>query len=168
MVTLSKQENDKILLKRYNEESTQDLRLINIWKTYYIAINPIIPSLFLNSIYPGGGKFAPPWFLRVLGGCGFNFWWQPHILLRLTPDKRIYNFRIPRTTPTHGLKKVTFWGGLWFVRVPPYESGVKLTNFSFSWQNCEFFWSQQCCTHFLTQNEELSKKIGVGGVHLHG
>ena len=39
MVTLSKQENDKILLKRHNEESTQDLRLINIWKTYYIAIN---------------------------------------------------------------------------------------------------------------------------------
>ena len=137
------------------------------WKTTG-TLNPIIPSLFLNSIYPGGGKFAPPWFLRVLGGCGFNFWWQPHILLRLTPDKRIYNFRIPRTTPTHGLKKVTFWGGLWFVRVPPYESGVKLTNFSFSWQNCEFFWSQQCCTHFLTQNEELSKKIGVGGVHLHG
>ena len=38
------------------------------------GFNPIIPSLFLNSIYPGGGKFAPPWFLRVLGGCGFNFW----------------------------------------------------------------------------------------------
>ena len=36
--------------------------------------NPIIPSLFLNLIFPGGGKFAPPWFLRVLGGCGFNFW----------------------------------------------------------------------------------------------
>ena len=24
-------------------------------------LNPIIPSLFLNSIYPGGGKFAPPY-----------------------------------------------------------------------------------------------------------
>ena len=24
-------------------------------------INPIIPSLFLNSISPGGGKFAPPY-----------------------------------------------------------------------------------------------------------
>ena len=24
------------------------------------------------------------------------------------PDKRIYNFQIPRTTPTIGLKKVTF------------------------------------------------------------
>ena len=83
------------------------------WQCHCISrifLNPIIPSLFLNSIYPGGGKFAPPWFLRVLGGCGFNFWWQPHILLRLTPDKRIYNFRIPRTTPTHGLKKWLFEG----------------------------------------------------------
>ena len=58
----------------------------------------------------GGAHCAPPWFLRVLGGCGFNFWWQPHILLRLTPDKRIYNFRIPRTPPTHGLKKWLFEG----------------------------------------------------------
>ena len=41
------------------------------------------------------------------------------------------------------------------------ESGVKMTNFSFSWQNGEFFWSQRCCTHFLTQNKELSKKIGA-------
>ena len=24
-------------------------------------VNPIIPGLFLNSIYPGGGKFAPPY-----------------------------------------------------------------------------------------------------------
>ena len=52
-------------------------------------------------------------------------------------------------------------GSVRFVRVPPYESGVKMTNFSFSWQNGEFFWSQKCCTHFLTQNEELSKKIGA-------
>ena len=39
------------------------------------VVNPIIPSLFLNSIYPGGGQICPPpLFLRVLGGCGFNFW----------------------------------------------------------------------------------------------
>ena len=48
-----------------------------------------------------------------------------------------------------------------FVRVPPYESGVKLTNFTFSWQNGEFLWGQTCSGHFLNQNEELSKKIGT-------
>ena len=26
-----------------------------------MPLNPIIPGLFLNSIYPGGGKFAPPY-----------------------------------------------------------------------------------------------------------
>ena len=48
-----------------------------------------------------------------------------------------------------------------FVRVPPYESGVKLTNFVFSWQDGEFFWGKKCCTLFHTENEELSKKIGT-------
>ena len=33
---------------------------------------------------------------------------EPHILPRLMPDKRIYDFQIPRTTLTNGLKKVTF------------------------------------------------------------
>ena len=46
-----------------------------------------------------------------------------------------------------------------FIRVPPYESGVKLTNFTFSWQNGEFLWDQKCSPHFLNQNEELSKKL---------
>ena len=54
-----------------------------------------------------------------------------------------------------------FRGSMRFVRVPPYESGVKLTNFVFSWQNGEFWWGQKCCTPLLTQNEELSKKIGA-------
>ena len=48
-----------------------------------------------------------------------------------------------------------------FVRVPPYESGVKMTNFYFSRQNGEFLWGQECSPHFLNQNEELSKKIGA-------
>ena len=52
-------------------------------------------------------------------------------------------------------------GSIRFVRVPPYESGVKLTNFTFSWQNGEFLWDQKCSPHFLNQNEELSKKIGA-------
>ena len=60
----------------------------------------------------GGAHCAPPRFLRVLGGYGFKFLLQPHILLRLTPDKRIYNFQIPRTTPTNGLKKLLFQGFL--------------------------------------------------------
>ena len=59
----------------------------------------------------GGAHCAPPRFLRVLGGLWFQFFLQPHILLRLTPD-RIYNFQIPGTTPTNGLKKLLFQGFL--------------------------------------------------------
>ena len=62
---------------------------------------------------------------------------------------------MPRTTLTNGLKKVTFFrGSMRFVRVPPYESEVKLTNFVFSWQDGEFFWGKKCCTLFHTKNEE--------------
>ena len=43
----------------------------------------------------------------------------------------------------------------------PYESGVKLTNFIFSWQRGELWLGQKCCTHLLTQNEGLSKRIGA-------
>ena len=65
---------------------------------------------------------------------------------------------MPRTTPTNGLNKATFLGVSEVRKGPPYESEVKLTNFVFSWQNGEFWWGQKCCTHLLTQNEELSKK----------
>ena len=47
-----------------------------------------------------GGRSAPPSpnpprFLRVLGG----YQLEPQLLPRMTPDKRIYYFAIPRTTP---------------------------------------------------------------------
>ena len=64
---------------------------------------------------------------------------EPHILPRLMPDKRIYDFQIPRTTLTNGLKKWLFSGFMRFVRVPPYENWAFWTNFYFSWENGEFF-----------------------------
>ena len=73
----------------------------------------------------GGGHIVPPLgFWGCWGGYGFKFSLQPHILLRLTPDKRIYNFQIPRTTPTNGLKKLLFQG---FLEV---RKGTPLWNFA--------------------------------------
>ena len=43
----------------------------------------------------GGRSAPPPRFLRVLGG----YQLEPQLLPRMTPDKRIYYFAIPRTTP---------------------------------------------------------------------
>ena len=42
-----------------------------------------------------------------------------------------------------------------------YESGVKLINFVFSWQDGEFFWGKKCCPLFHTEKEELSKKKNI-------
>ena len=58
-------------------------------------------------------------------------------------------------------KSDIFRGPMRFVRVPPYENGVKLTNFIFSWENGAILLSGKCCPLFHTQNEELSKKIGA-------
>ena len=60
-----------------------------------------------------------------------------------------------------------FRWSLTLVRVPPYESGVKMTNFQFSWLNGEFLWGQKCSPHFLNQNEELSKKNWRVYLHIH-
>ena len=89
-------------------------------KNLYFLGRPLLPFQKCR----GGALCPPPRFLRVLVGYGFKFLLQPHILLRLTPDKRIYNFQIPRTTPTNGLKKLLFQG---FLEV---RKGTPLWNFA--------------------------------------
>ena len=51
---------------------------------------------------------------------------EPHILPRLMPDKRIYNFQIPRTTPTNGLKKLLFQGVYEVRKGPPLWKWSKI------------------------------------------
>ena len=59
---------------------------------------------------------------------------EPHILPRLMPNKRIYNFQIPRTTPSNGLKKLLFQGSYEICKVLPYENWANWTNFFSSWE----------------------------------
>ena len=86
---------------------------------------------------------------------------EPHILQRLMPDKRIYHFQTPRTTPTNVLKSDFFLVVYEVRKGPPYESWANRTNFLSSWKNGEFFWGQTCFTLFHTQNEEKSQKIST-------
>ena len=72
----------------------------------------------------------------------FEFELEPHILPRLMPDKKIYHFQIPKTTPTNGLKKWLFWWFMRLVRVPPYESWANRSNFFSFWEK-GFFWGGQ-------------------------
>ena len=51
---------------------------------------------------------------------------EPHILPRLMPDMRIYNFQIPRTTPTNGLKKLLFQGVYEVRKGPPLWKWSKI------------------------------------------
>ena len=64
---------------------------------------------------------------------------EPHILPRLMPDMKIYNFQIPRTTPTDGLKKLLFLEVNEVRKGPPYKSWANWTNFLSSWENGDFF-----------------------------
>ena len=49
----------------------------------------------VSKVWGGPPSPNPPRFLRVLGG----YQLEPQLLPRMTPDKRIYYFAIPRTTP---------------------------------------------------------------------
>ena len=91
-----------------------------------IKINPIWTSLFWFFKDSGGGADLPP--PSKNGGNGWEvpkIEFEPHILPRLMPDKRIYDFQIPRTTLTNGLKK---WFFQWVYEVrkgpPLWKLGI--------------------------------------------
>ena len=69
---------------------------------------------------------------------------EPHILPRLMPDKRIYNFLIPRTTPAI---KVTFSGGLLgSLGHPLIEVGKIGPTVVTTGKTVNIFLGQKCCT----------------------
>ena len=110
----------------------------------------------------GGGHIVPPLSFEGCWGAvvskssndltPYSDWYQ---------TKGFTTFRYLEPPKLMVWKSDFFRWSLTLVRVPPYESGVKMTNFQFSWLNGEFLWGQKCSPHFLNQNEELSKKIGA-------
>ena len=46
-----------------------------------------------------------------------------------------------------------------FVRVPPYESGVKLTNFVFSWQDGDFFGEKSVASFSTLKMRNCQKRL---------
>ena len=88
---------------------------------------------------------------------------QPHILLRLTPDKRIYNFQIPGTTPTNGLKKLLFQ---WFVRVLMKFSQIGPT-FWIPVKTVIFFGVKIFVTSFILKVRKSHKKSACLDAYLH-
>ena len=108
----------------------------------------------------GGAMMAPPGFGGMLGVVVSNFSDNLISYSDWHQTKGFTTFRYLEPPQLMVWKSDFFRWSLTLVRVPPYESGVKMTNFQFSWLNGEFLWGQKCSPHFLNQNEELSKKIG--------
>ena len=111
----------------------------NPWMLRFIISMGFAMELWENPLH---GKTHISWVLPWYMGFAIDLWQNPwdtlilprhavppglakdqtfsgHLpLLRLTQDKRIYNFQIPRTTQTDGLKK-WFFSGVYEVRKGP-------------------------------------------------
>ena len=128
----------------------------------YSSLLSLFKPAFFGSLVTRGGADLPP---PSKNGC--NGWEVQKLSWNLISYQDwcqtwgFTTFRYLEPPQLMVWKSYFFRGSMRFVRVPPYESGVKLTNFTFSWQNSEFLWDQKCSPHFLNQNEELSKKIGA-------
>ena len=83
------------------------------WLSVFMsALNPIIPGLFLNSIYPGGGKFAPPYKMPNNGREVPKLSWNLISYRDWCQTKGFTTFRHLKP-PQLMVWKMTFSGGLW-------------------------------------------------------
>ena len=53
-----------------------------------------------------------------------------------------------------------------FVRVPPYESGLKLTNFFFPGKTVQFYWGESAVPTLKLGKVTKNSVTGVTGGHL--
>ena len=84
---------------------------------------------------------------------------EPHILQRLMPDKRIYHFQTPRTTPTNGLKSDFFWWFMRFVRVPLMKVGQIGPTFLVPEKTVNFFRVKPAVSSFTLKMRKSHKKL---------
>ena len=121
-----------------------------------VVINPIQPSVFGSKFTRGGADLPPP------SKNGVNGWEVPKLSWNLISYQdwcQTWGFATFRNLEPPELmvwKSDFFRPSMRFVRVPPYESWANWTNFLSSWENGDFFWGQNCCSLFHTQNEEKS------------
>ena len=88
------------------------------WTPFWPENLTLLEPVFLVLIWLWGGTdLPPPTNNRTYGAGGSKI--ELELLPRLMPDKRIYHFQIPRTTPTNGLKNLLFQGVYEVRRGPP-------------------------------------------------
>ena len=118
------------------------IQVIQIIKIKNIILTLFEPAFFGSSKTRGGADLPPP---SKNGGNGWEvpkIELEPHILPRLMPDKRIYDFQIPRTTPTNSMKK---WLSQWVYEVrkgpPLWKLGILDQLLFFLWRRWIFLGS---------------------------
>ena len=119
------------------------------------------PAFFGSLVTRGGADLPPP---SKNGGNGWEVQKLSWNLISYQDWCQTWGFTTFRYLEPPQLmvwKSDFFRRSMRFVRVPPYESWAKWTNFLSSWENGDFFWGQNCCTLFHTQNEEKSQKIST-------
>ena len=107
----------------------------------------------------GGADLPPPTKNRILWAGGSKIELEPHILQRLMPDKRIYHFQTPRTTPTNGLKSDFFWWFMRFVRVPLMKVGQIGPTFLVPEKTVNFFRVKPAVSSFTLKMRKSHKKL---------
>ena len=75
------------------------------------------------------------------------------------PDKRIYHFQTPRTTPTNGLKSDFFWWFMRFVRVPLMKVGQIGPTFLVPEKTVNFFRVKPAVSSFTLKMRKSHKKL---------
>ena len=83
------------------------------------------------------------------------------------PDKRIYHFQTPRTTPTNGLKSDYFWWFMRFVRVPPYDTWAHWTTFLVPEKTVIFFGVKPVVPFSTLKMRKSHKKLARAYAYTH-
>ena len=115
-------------------------------------LNPICTGDFGSYMTRGGADLPPPSKMGCNGWDVQKLSWNLISYQDWCQTWGFTTFRYLEPPQLMVWKSDFFRRSLRFVRVPPYESGVKLTNFYFSWVNGAILLSGKCCPPFHTKN----------------
>ena len=125
----------------------------------YMQVNPIIPGLFLNSIYPGGGKFAPPYKMPNNGREVPKLSWNLISYRDWCQTKGFTTFRHLEPPQLMVWKVTFFWWFMRFVRVPLMKVGQIGPTFLVPEKTVNFFRVKPAVSSFTLKMRKSHKKL---------
>ena len=123
------------------------------------TLNPIIPGLFLNSIFPGGGKFAPPYKMPNNGREVPKLSWNLISYRDWCQTKGFTTFRHLEPPQLMVWKVTFFWWFMRFVRVPLMKVGQIGPTFLVPEKTVNFFRVKPAVSSFTLKMRKSHKKL---------